>query len=384
MIKARREGFALAASILAMLIVGAIVTGGFYAAAQEGQVSGSLIRSDEAIYVAETGLLASMAQASAPTLSAMPNNTSFTGPTTNVTVGTTVVGNYRVRVTRVNDALFVFSSSGTVTKGGRYAGATHTIANMTRLRVAFFDDQAALVVFGNVNVGGTADVDGTDTFPLAWAGQGCTLDATSAAVVANTGSTVTTSGAGNITGPVTHQPLTADDFNVFGDLTWNDLVAMREKTVSGTVGPDPVIGAGATCNTAVLTNWGSSLPAHPCFNYFPIIYAPGDLLISSSSEGQGILLVEGDLDISGGFNFYGIAIVKGEIRMTGTGGHVNGTTLVYGGGDISSLSASLGTSLLQYSSCAVRRAMINNSNLARVIPIAHRSWMDVSAIQGGN
>jgi hypothetical protein len=213
----------------------------------------------------------------------------------------------------------------------------------------------------------------------------CTTVSGTSAVTTNPSSTVTTSGAGNITGPITQdEPLTSDDFTVFGDLTWNDLLAMTDKTVSGTVGPAPAIDGSGQCAVTLNENWGSSNPLHPCFNYFPIIYAPGDLQISSSSEGQGMLLVEGDLDISGGFNFYGIVVVKGEIRMTGTGGHVNGTTLVFGGGDIESASASLGTSLLQYSSCAIERALLNNSNISRAVPIAHRSWMDVSAIQGGN
>jgi hypothetical protein len=139
------------------------------------------------------------------------------------------------------------------------------------------------------------------------------------------------------------------------------------------------------CNFADVNNWGEPmLPAHPCFGYTPIIYAPGNLRINANTAGQGILLVQGDLEISGGYNFYGIVIVQGQIRMTGTGGHVNGTTLVFGDGNIDSNAFAAGTSLLQYSSCAIERALLNNTNLTRIVPIAHRAWMDVSAIQGGN
>ena len=90
---------------------------------------------------------------------------------------------------------------------------------------------------------------------------------------------------------------------------------VAEKTVGGTVNPNPVF-SGSVCTVANINNWGSATPSNPCFNYFPIIYSPSDLHISSSGEGQGILLVGGDLDVSGGFNFYGVAIVMGTIAQS--------------------------------------------------------------------
>ena len=54
--QSRREGFALAGAVLAMVLVGAIVTGGFYAAHQESQITRSSELSDLAQYIAEQGL----------------------------------------------------------------------------------------------------------------------------------------------------------------------------------------------------------------------------------------------------------------------------------------------------------------------------------------
>ncbi len=383
MIQSRREGFALATTILAMLVVGAIVTGGFYAASQEGQVARSSGNADDAAFIAETGMNTTMASANAATLNAMTLNSSSTGSATNVNAGAQVLGNYVARISRVSTQLFFISSTGTVTRGGRYAGASHTVASVVRLKTADFDNQAAVMVFGNMSVGGNAEIDGTDYYPSNWTGVGCSLASGTAAVLTNPGTAVTSSGSAIITGPVVRQPLSATDFTVFGDLTWNELISLKDKIATGTVGPNPVV-TGGVCQTANVNNWGSAQPTNACYNYFPIIYAPGDLLIASSGEGQGILLVEGDLDVSGGFNFYGVVVVKGTIRIPGTGGHINGTTLAFGDGQISSTSSTVGNSLLQYSSCSIERAVLNNASLTRLAPIVNRSWMDISAISGGN
>lgn len=375
--ESRRKGFALAATVLAMLVVGAIVTGGFYAASQETQVTRAVVGSDDALFIAETGLNAKLGQLSAATLSNMADNSTNTDSPTDVSVGSRVIGNYVSSVTRVNN-LYIVTSKGTVTRGTG-AGATRTVGAIARIRTADFDRQTAVMIFGDLSVGGTSEVDGSDYYPSGW--TGCSLQTGTSAVISNPGTQITTQGSGQINGSIERETLTSDDFTVFGDITWNELIAMGDKYYpsSTTVGPAPVW-SNNVCNTTVLSNWGSGDPSNACFNYFPIIYAAGDLRISSSGEGQGILLVEGDLDISGGFTFYGVAVVRGTIKMTGTGGHINGTTIVYGGGNIDSNNSTRGNSLLQYSSCAIERAVLGSS-LSRAVPIFNRSWMDISAIR---
>src|SRR5687767_12256085 len=221
MMKARREGFALAATILAMLVVGAIVTGGFYAASQEGQVSRALEGSNDALYIAETGLNAALGEGTFGTLRRVPINDDSVGPATNVTVNGRTIGNYQVTVIRMNDLLYVFRSVGTQTRGGRYAGATREVASAVRIRTADFDTEAAVVVYGNLDLRGNSDINGGDTYPTAWAAEGCTRDNTTSAIVTNPGTTITTDRNTTISGAITRDSLDSGDFTIFGDLTWN-------------------------------------------------------------------------------------------------------------------------------------------------------------------
>jgi hypothetical protein len=385
--KSRRQGFALVATMLAMLVVGAIVTGGFYAASQESQITKSLGHGDDALSVAETGLNQTMATVLFRSLDSIPLGTTRTNPVAAVSVNSNVRGNYITHITRVSNSLFVFRSDAQVVRGGYVVGGGRSLATMARVRTADFDNQAAVVIYGDLTVGGNSEVDGADQYPTEWVTSGCPpLTGSSAAVLTNPGTTIQTTGTGDINGNISRESLTSGTFNVFGDITWNDLVAMAEKRYPTSQTENPVPNwSGTTCNRSVRSNWGMPLdPTNPCFNYFPIIHVGQDLRISSSNRGQGILLVEGNLEISGGFTFYGIVVVKGQIRITGTGGHINGTAMVFGGGELDSVSAIFGDALLQYSSCSIERAVLNNAAFSRAVPIMHRSWMDLTAIQGGN
>ena len=103
--------------------------------------------------------------------------------------------------------------------------------------------------------------------------------------------------------------------------------------------------------------------------------------MQSGGVGQGVLLVDGNLDLRGNFVFYGIIIVQGRMRTQGSGNRV------YGGGMASNATfeaqALGGGSVVTNSTCAVSRAIINNSSLTRVPPPASRSWGDLSATSGG-
>lgn len=58
-----------------------------------------------------------------------------------------------------------------------------------------------------------------------------------------------------------------------------------------------------------------------------ITYVPGDLKLTSSAKGNGVLVVEGNLEINGGMEFYGLIIVKGVVKFTGGG---SDKTNIYG------------------------------------------------------
>jgi hypothetical protein len=391
-LKSRREGFALAGAVLAMLVVGAIVTGGFYAVNQQSQVTRSVYFGDLAQYIAETGLDRTTGSTNARILDRMAINevrTIYTN--SNVTHGGVVMGNYTTTMTKVTANLFMARSTGVVTRGGPASGATRSVASVVRLRVADFDQNTAMQVFGDLDIGGTADVDGDDTFLSAWSADSCTTSDSSSAVVAQPGSDIDESGgSGGIDGDITRRTLTEGDFFVFGDLTWYDVISMATSryTPNTTLSQiDPVcnincVSSGAVCNTSNVNNWGAPESSNnACFNHFPIIYAEGDLHITENGDGQGILLVEGDLIITSQFDFYGIIIVKGALDIGAGGSTVTGSVLAYGGGDVGADNSLAGNTVIQFSSCAIQRAAYGAQGLSRGVPIKNRSWFDLTNVQ---
>ncbi len=126
------------------------------------------------------------------------------------------------------------------------------------------------------------------------------------------------------------------------------------------------------CNIGDQDNWGDPFDAaSPCFEYFPIVYAPGNVTLNGR-YGQGLLLVEGDLNVQGGLQFYGIVIVKGRLRTTGTGGHFNGGVMA-ANVDLDQNNV-LGNAIINYSNCAVLRAIANASPGAM---LRSRAWLQL-------
>lgn len=381
-----RRGFALPAAIGALVIVGVLVTAGFYVARQEVRTGVASRFSAMAVNVAQSGandVLINRTQA----LTAL----AIGGKTT--IVDTADAGIVTTDVTRLAQRLFFLNTSATITEGGAlWSGATRRIGLVTRLTSANMNPPAALTTQGSLKVGGSSEVNGNDTIPDGWSGL-CDAGALTnkPGLLIDDTTNITTSGAkfdvaGN---PPTQQDTTMTTASLldFGEMTWEDLIALAEKvypvgttTLNGIAGDSIAAGAGYRCNTATSTNWGSpDDPFGVCGNYFPIIYAKGSLKITGG-VGQGILLVEDNLDVQGGFEFYGPVWVKGELSTQGTGGHFNGG-VVAANVDLGS-STVLGDAVITYSSCAVTRAVLNNSALTKVRPLAMRSWVDLSNVIG--
>ncbi|MGE5111427.1 MAG: hypothetical protein ACM3JB_11255 [Acidobacteriaceae bacterium] len=110
--------------------------------------------------------------------------------------------------------------------------------------------------------------------------------------------------------------------------------------------PDSNFGS---CNTSTTPWTGAGCPSTQ------ITYVPGNLKLTSSAKGNGILIVDGDLDINGGLQFYGLILVKGVVKFTGGG---NDTTNIYGAvmaGQESYVDNTLGGSaVIQYNQCAFK------------------------------
>lgn len=380
---ANRRGFALPAAIGALVIVGVLVTAGFYMARQEMRIGVASKFSSMAVNVAQSSIndvLVNETQALTP----LPNG----GDTT--LVDTSDAGITRVHVRRLAQRLFYLDATTQITEGGAlWSGATRRIGVVTRLSSANMEPPAALTTQGSLTVGGSTIVSGYDSIPNNW---GAACDITSMTnkpglIIDDTTQIKTAGGTFEVAGnPAISQDttITTDNLLDFGDFTWDDLVSLAEKTYSSgttltTILPDStLVGTDYVCQQTDTRNWGDprSLTG-VCSNYFPIIYAKGDLQISGG-YGQGILLVEGNLDVQGGFEFYGPVYVRGELTTQGTGGHFNGG-VVAANVDLGA-STVLGNALVSFSSCAVSRAVLNNSALTKVRPLAMRGWVDLSNV----
>lgn len=115
--------------------------------------------------------------------------------------------------------------------------------------------------------------------------------------------------------------------------------------------PDSAFGS---CNTSVTPWVGEGCPKPQ------ITYIPGNVKITSSSKGNGILIVDGDLDINGGLQFYGLILVRGVVKFTGGG---SDKTNIYGAvlaGQESYVDNTLGGSaVINFNACALKNNNIS-------------------------
>jgi hypothetical protein len=304
--------------------------------------------------------------------------------------GTIDAGTWEVTVQNLNGFVYFIDATGTVTEGGAlWAGATRRIGVVTRIIYAQINPPAALTTRGKTGVKGGAAVIGDDTDPTTW-GAYCSGDHDDKpGILTNDTSDINLSGGGTIEGtPPYDQDSTIVDstFTTFGDMTWDDFVELA-KAEGKDVSPlgtninmtQPDSSGPGVCRENTLTNWGDTLPGAACGAYFPLIYHGGPTLtIQSGGIGQGVLLVDGTLDLRGNFVFWGIIIVQGTFQTQGSGNRVMGGVLA-ANADFDSQSL-VGGSVVHNSTCAVERAILNNSSLSRARPLTMRSWIDLTDV----
>lgn len=374
-----REGFALPTALGALVLVAIMVVGGFASVRQEYRVGLGSERSTRAFYAAEEGVTRVLAQWSAQDVASLANFESFTrsGNGDGVT--------WSVEVTRLTPRSYFLDATGTVTEGGLLAGATRRVGMTVKVRTAELTPPAALTTRGTVSVRGTAEVHGEDVNPQTWGGVCSPANPANnkAGVITDATGNVTTQGAAEVTGnpAVVKDPnVNEQTFQQFGDMTYADLVALATKSYPGgnINNTAPQYNGDGSCNTAHMQNWGDPTnPAGACGGYFPIIHIAGNGRIQSGGLGQGIMLVDGNLDLRGNFVFHGIIIVQGRFQTQGNGNRILGG--VWSGNADLETEVLTGGSVVQYSSCAATRAVLNNDALSRARPIMERGWVDLSS-----
>ena len=130
----REHGFALVGAVFALVIIAALVAGGFFAARQELNVGRSSQTYQRAFDAAEAGLNSTVATWSTGTLNvlAVGDSATFTATMPSNT------GSYTAVVRRLNDELFLIRSVGQDPSGG----SQRTLATITRLQLIQMDFNA--------------------------------------------------------------------------------------------------------------------------------------------------------------------------------------------------------------------------------------------------
>jgi hypothetical protein len=375
------RGMALAVAIFAMVVVGAMIAGAFFAGTQEQRVGENQRRVQTSFGVAEAGTQERIMTWDPGTMNqrkAYPEDSVVIGPNAPTPSRTGTYGGYSYKL---GQNIFLIdvtgrdaaSATGAISGGG---GARQRVGMIARIAPVEFGIKASLTTQGAVAVSGNANVNGADQNPTGWAS--CDPPGPAQAGVRDQGGTVTTSGTSTVTGnpPVVNDPtINNNTFTTFGGATYAQLAARANVTLgSGTWQTQPVVVNGV-CDKNVLTNWGDGdNPGAPCGQYFPIIHITGNATLNGV-QGQGILLVDGTLTVAGSYNFYGVVIIQGDLITSGGGStdaHFWGGVMAKNA-DLSTQSLS-GHATLNFSSCSILAALQAQSPISLM---RQRGWVQL-------
>lgn len=370
------RGIALAVAIFALVIVGALVAGAFFAGTQETRVAESSRRLQQSFGLAEVGVGQQVASWNPDV-----NNVLQIFPAAQLAVaGATQTGSYGGSIRKLNPNLYLIDitaqDSTSFRSGLRSAssGARQRVGLLARIKPLEMDIQASLTTQGDVVLKGTSSVDGTDQLPPGW--NDCDPAGAPAAGIRLDEGTVTVQGAATVAGipPVRNDTaVNSSTFTQFGDVSYAQLAARATITLpGGTYKTQPTLNGLGACDKANLTNWGDGMNhTAPCGSYFPVIHITGSAVLNGV-QGQGVLLVDGDLTVQGSYQFFGITIVSGALATAG-----GGATDAHFWGSVMAQNVNLelqgvsGKATLSYSKCAIIQAL---QMTGTVVPLVSRGW----------
>ena len=375
------RGMALAVAIFALVVVGALVAGAFFAGTQEQRVGENQRRVQQSFGVAEAGAQERVMSWQPDQMNKRANypQDSVVIPDAAAPGGTGTYGGYSYKL---GANIFLIdvtgrdraSAAGPVAGGG---GARQRIGLITRIAPIDFGIHASLTTQGGVSLTGNANVNGTDQNPDGW--TSCDPPGPMQPGIRDNGSNVSTSGNGTVIGnpQVVNDPgINNNSFMAFGGATYDQLAARANVTLpSGTYKTAPSFNGDGSCNRNDLTNWGDGMnPTTTCGSYFPLIHITGDATLNGD-QGQGILLVDGTLYVQGSYQFFGITIIQGDLKTSGGGStdaHFWGGVMAKNA-DLSIQSLS-GKATLNYSSCSILAALQATSAISMM---RQRGWVQL-------
>lgn len=370
-----RDGMALAMAMFAIVVIGALIAGAFFASNQDFKIGRNSLVAQRAFSAAEFGLNKTMGEWDRSRNMA-------------INVGGDMKMGYAsgdgaldtVRITRTNGYTYWLVSEGIASPGTSQETRRRTSMVM-RLAYPAVKVGGAVTLAGGGTVKGSAQVSGLNANPTGW---NCAdypgRDTTGVAYAP--GTTLSIQKASNVIGtPQAYaDPNAGVDGNYikYGDESWNTLVKNADVTINtGSASPTPLDSAG-TCKKSI-TNWGEDWRSPTagtvtsCTNYFPIVYSSTDLAINQG-RGQGILLVEGSLTVNGRFEWDGLIIVKDDINKGNGTPIITGAVMARNANIADGSTDILGNATFQYSKCALESAMRGS---ARLLPARGRAWAEM-------
>lgn len=369
------RGVALPLALFTLVIAAVMITAVFWVARLEQRMGYNSIASTQAAEAAEAGISQVVGNWITPYGGMANGDTILIGPTS---FGHNA--NYSIKVRRLNSALYLVQSEGKVVVGGQPITRRQT-ARLIRLLSPEIDVNGALTTKQRLVIKDATNIDGADNVPPGW-GITCGTGFPQVAGVLDSlgvdSSACPTCSTGTPPYRTSAFQTQLTDFNDYGGVDFVTLAGAADKVLppGSVISNRLAVVSGSTCLRDDDNNWGDALdPSGRCGNYFPIIYAQGDLTLDGPGYGQGILLVQGDLTFAGNpgdtpFKFRGIIIVQGKV--TATNGEVYGALMTVGN---SGSQGSIGGDMeILYSHCAVDRA---GTGAAIADPVRERGWMQL-------
>jgi hypothetical protein len=385
-----RQGMALPIALAAIVAVGALIAGVFFASTQEYRVGRNSLATQQAMQAAEVGL-------SSIVSSWTPARTNATRVGNSVTLANLEIDGVTVQrqYTRVSPTTFWVTATAIKGGGALEGRAVKRLNTIIRIETPDFKIMGAVTARGTISASGATTISGTDSLPAGW---DCPPGGGGGANAGIVGNAATTTGTGaNCAGfaCVSGSPKVLDsaamvadtmNFTKFGGMSYDSLtrLATKVRTAGGTIGTvGPRYLVDDSCDIANVDNWGDTSHVDPregCDSYFPVVHLQGptlSYLVNGGGGGQGIMLVDGNLSVAGNFKWTGLIIVRGTFSIAGTGGG-SGTKII---GAVAAMNRGAGTnsfagnSSVTFSKCAVDQV---TSRLANASLLRHRAWADLS------
>lgn len=354
-----RDGVALAITLWALVIGGALLTIAVFIGLHEQRAAGNGRRLHRALTGAESRLASVLRDWSPVEL-----NRRLPRP-----FDTLVIAGPGV-IHRLGDGLFLYRA--TVRDSGATAATRAAVSvqggHLVTVRPTAVEVPGALTARDSVVLGAGSVVDGRDAPPAAW--PDCPPGDSGVAGVVAASANVTEGAVVDGSPAILWRQGNDSMATPLDSSRFDSLASQASVQLPGGAWQTPPQRVGESCDTDSLLNWGDPAdPAALCGGYVPIIHVNGDLTLLGG-EGQGILLVDGNLELAGPYRFSGIVVVRGGIDTPSPSAAVALQGAVFSS-RVGSAALPASSVAITFSKCIIDRVLRSSG---RLIPLRSRSW----------